>query len=50
MRIPAKTLTQTYRCGLDPLHKKIKNRCKKVSVKNELEFRRLALWLTESEI
>lgn len=46
MRRPAKTSSTEIDVDFPPLPEKIKNRCKKVYMKNEFEFGRLALWLT----
>lgn len=45
MRRPAKTSSTEIDVNFHPLPEKIKNRCKKAYMKNELEFGRLALWL-----
>lgn len=45
MRRPAKMASTEIDVNFHPLPEKIKNRCKKAYMKNELEFGRLALWL-----
>lgn len=46
MRRLAKTSSTEIDVDFHPLPEKIKNRCKNVYMKNEFEFGRLALWLT----